>query len=450
MTAQILLVAPETPRRRQHEIALRAAFREGSQVVDAGDSQEALRRAAESRFDLVVADFVLPKPGLSGADTLTRVGELLPGVPTILYSDHGYVGELLEGFGDAFLSSEGDPAAFHRRLVRTVLELLEDAPTAVERFPKPEEEVSTVELPRAPVARRAPRLVAGKYRLVSEVGRGGMGVVYRAEDTFIGRGVALKLLHVRAPRQSDELERRMRREMTIAGQLDHPNIVTVYDAGFDGDEIYLVMELVEGQTLREEIRAGGPLGRAQTIDVLLQVLDAVGYAHAQGVIHRDLKLDNLLRASKGRIKVVDFGLAKLMSFASSQRLKAPDSEILYPTTEGTILGTPAYMAPEQFMSRKVDHRVDIYALGVVFFELLVGSSFAGLVPPIRRAEALEAGRDVKVPAIDGEQELTRICRRAVAIRPEDRYPSAEAFADALEALGTGPGWQRFLPWTWGR
>jgi serine/threonine protein kinase/CheY-like chemotaxis protein len=459
---QILLVEAPGPQRQKQVEALRSL--PGSKivpkVVTAGGSQEALRLASDGGFDLVIADLVLPKPGLSGADTLLRISEVCPMARTILFTEHGYTEALLAGLSDAFLSREGDPNAYLAKLRDTASRLLEKEQRNKVTYTPTTDDTPTLEYAPTRVLpsrrqetlgdRPRPELIAGKYRLGPELGRGGMGVVYRAEDTFIGRQVAVKLLHLRAANPDPHLEKRMRREVMIAGRLGHPNIVTVFDAGFEGNEIFLVMEMIEGKNLRGELKSHGRLPRDKAIGILRQTLNAVGYAHGEGIMHRDLKLDNVLLTPHGRVKVVDFGLAKLMSIASSSSFMAPSKDVLDLTTaDGALIGTMAYMAPEQMAGHKVDHLADIYALGVMLFELVDGRSFGQLVPPMIRASALLPNASPPpLPKVADDPWLNSVLHRALAFLPDDRFPSAKDFADALdEPPAAAEGWRRFLPWT---
>lgn len=426
MASRILLVKAESPERTRFEEALYGLVESGEtpEVATAAGGWEALAHAGHQPFDLVIADLVLPKPGLSGAETLLRIGEIQPAARSILLSDHCGTRDLLDGVADVFLTLDSDRAAFLTKLLHSATRLLAGA----EGGPRLVDEVTTVADERtAAGSPSAGRLIAGKYLLGAELGRGGMGLVYEAEDTFIGRPVAVKLLHVRATQARDSLARRMRREVMIAGRLDHPNIVTVFDAGFEGDEMFFVMELIEGQTLRELLRKRRTLPRDEAIGVLLQTLDAVSYAHGRQVVHRDLKPENILLGPQGRVKVVDFGVAKLVSIASSSGVpRAGDAAPRHcTTTKGAVIGTKGYMAPEQRIGEEVDHRADLYALGVVLCEMLHGSASPAPAPCDRR--------------------LRRIVERATALLPDERYPNGQAFAAALEDLER-PVWRRWWPW----
>jgi tetratricopeptide (TPR) repeat protein len=290
---------------------------------------------------------------------------------------------------------------------------------------------------KMPVQSRAgghARVVAGKYRLLAPLGRGGMGVVYRAQDVFIHREVAVKLLDVRDESAHERLRRRMHREVIISGRLAHPRIVTVYDAGLDGDDMYLVMELVAGENLGQRLAREGRMPIERVVDVALQLADALGYAHRQGVVHRDLKPGNVLVGGDGRIKVADFGLAKLRSLAGA------DDELPHALREGltagNAIGTAGYMAPEQLLGLAVDQRADIWAIGALLFELASGAPLSEHVPPLSLSAALVG--DAPPPAIPPlvPAELETVVTRALAVRRSDRFASCEELAEALRAIPT--------------
>jgi TonB family protein len=266
----------------------------------------------------------------------------------------------------------------------------------------------------------------GPYELVAELGRGGMGVVYQGFDPLIRRSVAIKTLRLynAPPAERALLEDRLAREAQSAGRLSHPNIVTIHQIGYDQTEIgdrlaYIVMEYVPGQTLADRLTQSPPLDRQATLDILAQTADALDYAHSQGVIHRDIKPANLLLSQQGRVKVADFGIAKITSQSVTQT--------------GAMLGSPYYMAPEQIRAEALDGRADQFSLAVVAFEMLSGQrpftadTPSALVYQIAHLETPTASllRAGLSPA------TVQVIRTAMAKQPADRYATCRQMVAAL-------------------
>ena len=202
----------------------------------------------------------------------------------------------------------------------------------------------------------------GRYRVLAELGRGAMGVVYRGVDPALDRPVAIKVISARAGAVAvpvEELEARFLREAKVAARITHPGVVTVFDAGRQGDALYIVMELVEGESLAQRMARGVYPTRGEALELCARVADALGAAHALGVVHRDIKPANILIAPDGQVKVSDFGVAKAIGEGSEL------------TRTGTVVGSPAYMSPEQVRGEAVDGRADLFSLGVVLYELIL-------------------------------------------------------------------------------
>ena len=265
----------------------------------------------------------------------------------------------------------------------------------------------------------------GPYRIIEEIGRGGMGVVYAAEDTRLGRLVAIKAV---TPESSGDQSRRerLRREARAAAALSHPAIATVYALEeFEGN-LYIVSELVRGQTLREELR-DGPLPPDRLRPTLLEIAEALAAAHDGGIVHRDLKPENVIRCIDGHVKVLDFGLARIAGRES-------DPTMTRLTKSGMALGTPGYMAPEQMTGGVVDARTDIFAFGVLAAELATG------VHPSSGA----------ISGTWSVPELQPIIRRCVNTVPDERYRSGADLAAALRSTlpGASDGDVQDSLWWW--
>ena len=276
----------------------------------------------------------------------------------------------------------------------------------------------------------------GPYEILTPLGAGGMGEVYKAKDTRLERTVAVKVLPAHtAP--SPEARQRFEREAKTISQLSHPHICALYDVGREGETEYLVMELLEGETLLERL-AKGPLPLEQTLRYGVEIADALDKAHRQGIVHRDLKPGNVMITKSG-VKLLDFGLAKAMAPSTPQSnvTALPTQQGL--TQEGTILGTFQYMAPEQLEGRDADARTDIFAFGALLYEMATGkkafpaSSQASLITAIMSAEppSISTVQPMAPPALD------RVVRTCIAKDPEDRWQSAGDVGKELRWIGEG-------------
>ena len=271
----------------------------------------------------------------------------------------------------------------------------------------------------------------GPYEVVARLGAGGMAEVYRARDTRIGREVAVKILHpVSAldPRARARLER----EAQAAASVSHVNIVTLFDVGFEGETPYLVTEWIDGETLRALLRRG-TLARERALAIGAQVARGLAAAHERGVVHRDLKPENLLIARDGTAKILDFGLARLAAAVVDANSPTLAEEQL--TRAGDLLGTPAYMAPEQVRGLPVDHRTDLFALGVVLFEMILGRHpFPGDDAPAILSSILHHDPPELSASGSLPRPLRTLLRRCLARDPDERIDSAARLAAELEAL----------------
>ena len=272
----------------------------------------------------------------------------------------------------------------------------------------------------------------GPYEILSALGAGGMGEVYRARDTKLNRDVAIKVLLPAVANDPDRLARFSREAQAVAA-LNHPNIVTIHGIERSDDTQFIVMELVEGQTLAEVIPTGG-LALGRLLDIAIPLADAVATAHERGIVHRDLKPANVMVGAHGRVKVLDFGLAKLRESTSADDATMPPSPEL--TGEGRILGTVAYMSPEQAEGKPVDATSDVFSFGVLLYEMATGtrpfkgdSSLSVLSAILRETPAPITDLNPALP-----RELSRIVRRCLAKDPDRRYQSAKDLRNDLDEL----------------
>jgi predicted Ser/Thr protein kinase len=271
----------------------------------------------------------------------------------------------------------------------------------------------------------------GKYRILDRIGRGGMGTVYRATDETLDRDVAIKVLN---PDLGDpEVLKRFRAEAVALARLNHPGIATIYELTRHEDDLLMVMEFVRGETLQELSERLGPLAPPQAVHLCIQILEALGHAHRAGIVHRDLKPANIMVTDGGLVKVMDFGIARVLGTE-------------HVTHAGYMMGTPAYMAPEQVLGTEVDGRADLYAVGVVFFRLL--SRELPFTADTAIAMVQKQIGDMPTPIGTFRPDLPLWCgqviARALAKQPAERYQSAEEFKAALlaavkpEAVGEMP------------
>ena len=263
----------------------------------------------------------------------------------------------------------------------------------------------------------------GPYRIVAPLGRGGMASVYRALDPALDRHVALKVLpaeFLHDPAFAD----RFRQEARVAAKLEHPHIVPIHAYGIEGGRPWMAMRLVTGGSLAERVRRS-PLSPGETASVLRDVAVALDYAHARGIVHRDVKPANVLLDEVGRAYLADFGIARMLEGSSVA------------TATGLIQGTPSYMAPEQAMGAKVDRLADVYALGVVAFECLTGRvPYTGTTPVAILMKHVQEPVPEPTEA-EVAPRLTAVLRRCLAKTPAERWPTAGAFSAALEAAASG-------------
>ncbi len=272
----------------------------------------------------------------------------------------------------------------------------------------------------------------GRYKVVRELGRGAMGVVYHAVDPNIGRPVAIKTIRLGGkPEERERMRERLFREARAAGSLSHPGIVTIYDVEQQGETAYIAMEYVDGKTLDHLLTSSETLAPERIFSVLAQTAVALDYAHQKGIVHRDIKPANIMIAADGTAKITDFGIAK--ATASEQF-----------TLTGTIVGTPHYMSPEQVQGKPVDGRADQFSLGVIAYEILTGDKpFTGdqihtVVFKIVAEEPPPPNRLNPTLSIA----IANTIRKALAKSPDDRFRTCGEFVEALEkSCAASRGWK---------
>ncbi|MEO8331244.1 MAG: serine/threonine-protein kinase [Gallionella sp.] len=263
----------------------------------------------------------------------------------------------------------------------------------------------------------------GRYEVLGELGQGAMGIVYKARDPLIDRIVAIKTINLGlALDEKDEYESRFYQEAKAAGRLSHPNIVTIYDVGKNGDVAYIAMEFLEGRELRDIMNDNGLLSVDRVLDIVAQVGQGLAYAHEHDIVHRDVKPSNVMVVRDGHVKITDFGIARMASSAVR-------------TQTGMVLGSPKYMSPEQVMGKAIDQRSDIFSLGVMLYEMLTGQApFNGdnvnaiMYQTLNAIPASPNSLNSEVPEM-----VNFIVAKALAKKVEDRYQNTKDFAADLRA-----------------
>jgi serine/threonine-protein kinase len=269
-------------------------------------------------------------------------------------------------------------------------------------------------------------LFASRFEILGPLGRGGMGMVYRAFDRELGETVAIKVLRPDVARESGRNEQRFRSEIRLARRVRHRNVCSVYGDGEDRGLLYICMEIIEGENLARSAREGRGLPPAEAWSATLQVAEGLRAIHEVGVVHRDLKTANLMRDHAGVVRVMDFGIAKQHGVAG-----------VTVTATGSLMGTPEYMSPEQLRGDDVDYRSDIYSLGVVVYELFTGAlPFRGDTPVATIVKQLHDAPDLGLPSLP--EALRPVLARALAKSPDDRYATADEMGRALEEASETP------------
>src|ERR1700680_2484284 len=271
----------------------------------------------------------------------------------------------------------------------------------------------------------------GHYRVLEKIGSGGMGEVFRARDERLGRDVAVKLIRPASSDNPDYL-RRFEQEARAAAALNHPNILAIYDVGFEGSVPYIVSELLEGKNLRQRLEEG-PTPVREAADYALQIAQRLTAAHERKIVHRDLKPENLFLTNDGRVKILDFGVAKLQAPAADDR---PIESMTTVTKHGAMVGTVAYMSPEQLRGKPVDHRSDIFSFGAIFYEGMAGSrAFRGetevdtMTAVLREEPPVTKLEEAAIPP--GYRDIVKHCLEK---DPENRFQSAKDLTFALQTL----------------
>jgi CheY-like chemotaxis protein len=411
------------------DLMARRLERSGFGVLTAGDGPQALQILREQAVDVVLLDIMMP--GMTGLDVLRRIrstwsAAVLPVIMVTARTDSADVVEALGLGANDYVTKPVDyPVALAR--IHAQLRTREAARTVSTKLVEGE--------PRSAAQAGPGCILGGRYRLESRLGGGSFGIVFRARHLELDRPVAVKVLSTSAGTDPEALAR-FRREGASACRVSHPHAVTVLDLGVNaGGVAYLVMELLEGHSLDVELEGKGRLAPRRSADVLVPVCGALAAAHAAGVLHRDIKPSNIFLHRRGRAevpKILDFGIAKIAgASALAQNL----------TVDGSLLGTPAYMAPERFRRGPYGPPSDVYSLGTVLYEMLSGR--LPFIPSSADPLALVAMQMEDEPPTlrdrfpDVSPGLEALVRTVLAKEPELR-PSAETLGRRLHALAVDP------------
>jgi CheY-like chemotaxis protein len=420
-----ILVVDDLPANR--DLMTRRLERSGFKVVSASSGPEALELLRRGSVDLVLLDIMMP--GMTGIDVLrtlraTRSSAALPVVMVTAKTDSEDVVEALSLGANDYVTKPVDyPVALARikTHLRTAQALRVEAAAANE--------------PRSPAQAVPGTVLGGRYRLDQPIGGGSFGTVFRARHLELNRDVAVKVLATSAGTDPEALAR-FRREGDSACRVQHPNAVAVFDFAVNtGGVAYLVMELLEGQSLEKELEERGPLGPRRAAEIVVPVCAALGAAHAAGVVHRDIKPSNVFlhRARGGEVaKILDFGIAKLAAEAAvGQSL----------TVDGSLLGTPAYMAPERFRRGAYGPSSDVYSVGAMLYEMLAGRlPFIPSTADPLALVAMQAEEDpppLRARRPEVPESLERLVFQALARDPAAR-PSADQLARKLAQVTADP------------
>jgi CheY-like chemotaxis protein len=366
-TVETLLVVDDNEMNR--DLLSRRLERKGYKVLTAADGLQALDAIAATPIDLMLLDVMMP--GITGLDVLRAVREKRSPIelPIIMVTAKDESADIVQAFqlgANDYVTKPIDfPVVLARVQTQLRMKLGAAKPPAVPSAP------GAPQLSPGAVAEvKTAAILAGKYRIESKLGSGAFGVVYRATHMALDHPVAVKILQhnvLISDDRSDALAR-FRREGISTCRVNHPNAVTVIDFGVtDNGVAYLVMELLEGKTLAESLKESGTFSPSRCLEILAPICSVLEEAHASGVVHRDIKPANIfLHGIRGEeiVKVLDFGIAKLVGSASDEHATM--------TMEGSLLGTPAYMAPERVSNKAYDGRADVYSVGVMLFQMLVG------------------------------------------------------------------------------
>ena len=435
-TSKILLLVDDEPSNLH---VLKQILQDDYHLLFARDGKKALELSREKQPDLILLDVMMPE--LSGYDVCRELkqDQKTAKIPVIFISALSDTTNETLGFAAGaidYITKPVIPAivkarvAAHLSLVRTEklqvtqLEIIQSLGRAAEY--KHNETITHL----------------GRYEIIEELGRGAMGVVYKAKDPFIDRNVAVKIINLQSinPDEKDKYEAMFYQEARAAGQLNHPNIVTIHDLGDSNGMAYIAMELLEGKGLHQLFKSGQPLPVEVTLDIVIQVATGMACAHKHGVVHRDIKPSNIMVMEGNRVKIADFGIAHMAASMLS-------------TKNGKLVGSPLYMSPEQVLNSTIDSRTDIFSLGIILHQMLTGELpfYSDNINSIMYQIVNEAAPKPSSLNSEVPDMLDTIVSKCLAKNPDDRFQNANELAENLrlchgKLLHTQAGLDRMNKW----
>ena len=401
---------------------LKQILQEDYHLLFARNGEKALELSREKQPDLVLLDVMMPE--FSGYDVCRALKQDLKtaNIPVVFISALSEINDELQGFAAGavdYITKPVNPVLVKARVAAHLSVALG------EKIGIPPLQITSHPGESNQFKEKKPNKYLGRYEIIEELGRGAMGVVYKAKDPFIDRNVAVKIINLQEikPDEKEEYKTLFYQEARAAGQLNHPNIVTIHDVGESEGMAYIAMELLEGKELHQLLKNGQVLPLEVTLDIVIQVATGLSYAHKHDIVHRDIKPSNIMVLEDKIVKIADFGIAHKVA----SKLKTH--------TSPPMVGSPLYMSPEQVLSKPIDSRTDIFSLGIVLYQMLTGELpfNSDNINSVMYQIVNEAPRKPASLNPEVSDSLNMIVSRCLEKKPEDRYQNAHELADDLRS-----------------